>query len=141
MVRTRLAQTLAAAAFFIVLGSATALAATAFATTNLNVRKGPGQDYAGIDILRRGEMVDVQRCVSLWCLVAKRGPDGWVSAKYLARDYPLDDYDDYDDYDYEDEFDDYDDDFFFIEQPRQRFFRPRSQVCVGGPNVQFCSFD
>ncbi|HEV7345899.1 MAG TPA: SH3 domain-containing protein [Devosia sp.] len=65
--------------------TATAFAAPAFATGNVNVRSGPGTGYNRVDTLRRGEHVDVQQCRGSWCYVEKRGPDGWVSANYLSR--------------------------------------------------------
>ncbi|MBD8063976.1 SH3 domain-containing protein [Devosia sp. PTR5] len=65
--------------------TAAASAAPAYATSNVNVRTGPGTGYAVIDALRRGEQVDVQYCRGSWCFVQKRGPDGWVSASYLDR--------------------------------------------------------
>lgn len=64
--------------------TAAASAAPAFATGNVNVRSGPGTGYAVVDALRRGERVDIQYCRGSWCFVQKRGPDGWVSANYLA---------------------------------------------------------
>jgi hypothetical protein len=69
-----------------VASAAAATAAPAYATGNVNVRSGPGTHYGVIDALRRGEQVDVQQCRGGWCYVEKRGPDGWVSANYLARD-------------------------------------------------------
>ena len=65
--------------------TAAASAAPAFATGSVNVRTGPGTGYAKVDTLRRGEAVDVQYCRGSWCYVEKRGPDGWVSANYLAN--------------------------------------------------------
>lgn len=62
-----------------------AFAAPAYATGNVNVRSGPGTGYARIDVLRRGDQVDVQGCEGSWCYVEKRGPDGWVSSSYLSR--------------------------------------------------------
>lgn len=64
--------------------TAAASAAPAVATGNVNVRSGPGTGYAVVDALRRGERVDIQYCRGSWCFVEKRGPDGWVSANYLA---------------------------------------------------------
>jgi hypothetical protein len=61
-----------------------ASAAPAFATSNVNVRSGPGTGYRVVDTLRRGERVDIQYCRGSWCFVQKRGPDGWVSANYLS---------------------------------------------------------
>ena len=65
--------------------TAAASAAPAYATSNVNVRSGPGTGYRVVDALRRGERVDVQYCRGSWCFVEKSGPDGWVSANYLNR--------------------------------------------------------
>lgn len=63
-----------------------AQAAPGYATTNVNVRSGPGTSYAVVDTLVRGQQVDVRRCESRWCYVVKSGPDGWVSSSYLSAD-------------------------------------------------------
>lgn len=134
-------------AAMLVLGSTVAsMAATAYATTNVNVRSGPGPSYRQVDVLRAGQRVDVDRCTGSWCYVVKAGPDGWVSANYLSRgggggrDYYDDDYY-YDDYD----------DGFYIRPPRRphrpypvypvypRY--PSSSVCFGNPNASFCISD
>jgi hypothetical protein len=124
------------AAAALVGSTAVTLAATAFATSNVNVRSGPGTGYGAVDVLRRGEGVDIDYCRGSWCFVIKAGPDGWVSASYLSRggDFYDDDY--------------YgDDDAFYIERPRYRqrirpyYIQPRSSVCVGGPNASFCITD
>jgi hypothetical protein len=84
------------AALALIATTAAASAAPAFATGNVNVRSGPGTYYAKVDVLRRGEQVDVLQCQGSWCYVEKRGPDGWVSANYLARggnDWDDDDWD------------------------------------------------
>ncbi|MET3924683.1 SH3 domain-containing protein [Devosia sp. 2618] len=73
------------AALALIATTAAAMAAPAYATSNVNVRSGPGTGYAAIDTLRRGEQVDVQQCQGSWCYVIKNGPDGWVSANYLDR--------------------------------------------------------
>lgn len=59
-------------------------AAPGTVTGNVNVRSGPGTNYAVVDTLTRGSTVDVQRCQGSWCYVVKPGPDGWVSASYLS---------------------------------------------------------
>lgn len=64
--------------------TAAASAAPAVATSNVNVRSGPGTGYGVVDALRRGERVDIQYCRGSWCYIEKRGPDGWVSANYLS---------------------------------------------------------
>jgi hypothetical protein len=73
------------AALALVATTAAASAAPAYATSNVNVRSGPGTYYGVVDTLRRGEQVDVQQCQGSWCYVEKRGPDGWVSSSYLER--------------------------------------------------------
>jgi len=61
-----------------------AYAAPGTVTSNVNVRSGPGTNYAVVDTVRRGTQVDVQQCQGSWCYIAKSGPDGWVSASYLT---------------------------------------------------------
>ena len=57
----------------------------AIATGNVNVRTGPSTAYTRVDTLQRGEYVTVKQCQNGWCYVDHRGPDGWVSANYLAN--------------------------------------------------------
>ena len=71
--------------------SAASLVATtalgAVATGIVNVRTGPSTGHATVDTLYPGEVVKVDRCVSNgWCYIIKSGPDGWVSARYLANE-------------------------------------------------------
>jgi hypothetical protein len=73
------------AALAVLATSAAAMAAPAVATSNVNVRSGPGTGYGVVDALRRGERVDIQYCRGSWCFVERRGPDGWVSSSYLAQ--------------------------------------------------------
>jgi hypothetical protein len=76
------------------LGFAT-IAIGAQATASVNVRSGPGTQYGVVDTLYPGENVDVDGCRSSgWCLIEHSGPDGWVSARYLANSD--DDFDDED---------------------------------------------
>jgi hypothetical protein len=65
--------------------STAALSATAFSSTALNVRSGPGANYAVVDRMNAGERVNVDRCIPgfRWCHVQRNGADGWVSAAYL----------------------------------------------------------
>ncbi|GGF13704.1 hypothetical protein GCM10011321_02090 [Youhaiella tibetensis] len=72
------------AALALVATAGAALAAPAYATSNVNVRSGPGTGYRSVDVLTRGQPVDVQQCRGSWCFVSKPGPDGWVSANYLS---------------------------------------------------------
>ncbi len=60
------------------------MAAPAASKSALNVRSGPGVNYRVIDSLYKGERVKVGECVSNgWCYITQKGPNGWVSAKYL----------------------------------------------------------
>jgi len=64
-------------------GAAAAFPATA--TGNVNVRTGPGTNYAIVSQLHTGEHVDIVQCKSGWCYTEHSGPDGWVSANYLGQ--------------------------------------------------------
>jgi uncharacterized protein YraI len=126
------------AASILIAGALPAAAASAYATTNVNVRSCDSTDCRVVDVLQRGERVEVDYCRGAWCAVEKRGRDGFVNANYLSRDYDDDDY--YDDGDY------YDDDFYI--QPRRSYPRriirrydPDFAACVGGPNARFCVYD
>jgi uncharacterized protein YraI len=79
-----LATGLAVATTAIVVFLPAAQAAPGVATANVNVRSGPGTGYGVVDVLQRGQSVDVQRCQGSWCYVVKSGPDGWVSSSYLS---------------------------------------------------------
>lgn len=126
----RTALTFGIAVAAVVGSSVAALAAPAFATTNVNVRSGPGTGFGVIGVLSRGEGVDIDYCRGSWCFVNRSGRDGWVSANFLERDR------------FDDRF--YDDDFFI--SPRvMRPYRPYrpyrgwgSSACISGPNASFC---
>ena len=63
-----------------------AQAATAIATTNVNLRAGPSTQYPAVDVVRSGEDVRVFGCLETrsWCDVGFRGFRGWMSSNYLA---------------------------------------------------------
>ena len=132
------------AAALLLAGTAASFAASAYATGEVNVRRGPGTGYGVVDQLYRGESVDVDGCRGGWCRITHSGPDGWVSASYLGRDR-------YNDDDFYDNDVDVDVDFF-VRAPRQhrpwRNNRPwrddrwhDDTVCIGGPNATFCISD
>ncbi|WP_193335164.1 SH3 domain-containing protein [Devosia beringensis] len=79
-----IATGVAVAATALVVFLPAANAAPGTVTTNVNVRSGPGTNYAVVGTARTGEQVDVQRCEGSWCYVSKYGPDGWVSSSYLS---------------------------------------------------------
>lgn len=76
------------AALALVLAMPAAMAQTlsgeARATGQVNVRTGPGTGFAVVDQLQVNQLVTVRQCQSGWCYIEKTGPDGWVSARYLA---------------------------------------------------------
>lgn len=57
----------------------------AVATSNVNVRRGPGTSYAVVDVLRSGQSVRISNCTGGWCWVNHGGPSGWVSQNFLSR--------------------------------------------------------
>jgi len=145
------AKALGLAGVFLVTSAVAALAAPGTATTTVNVRSGPGPGYGVVDVLRRGDRVDIQDCRGSWCFVSKPGPDGWVSSQYLARGGGGGYWDDDDDY---------------YEPPRRPrppvyrpgprppyygpgygypgygypgYGRPGGSVCFNGPNGYFCA--
>ena len=137
------ATALGLAAAMVVGGALPAFAVSAYATSPLNVRSCAGTDCRVVDVLQRGEEVDVRFCEGVWCAIDRRGADGWVNANYLAR--AGGGYDrDYDDDDYYDR--GYYDDFYI--EPRRvyprRFIRRHDagiSACIGGPRARFCVYD
>ena len=79
-----IATGVAVAATAVVVFLPAAYAAPGTVTSNVNVRSGPGTNFAVVDTARRGTQVDVQQCQGSWCYIVKSGPDGWVSANYLS---------------------------------------------------------
>jgi uncharacterized protein YraI len=63
-----------------------ASAATAIATTNVNLRAGPSTAYPPVNVVRGGEDVRVYGCLAnrSWCDVDFYGQRGWMSSNYLA---------------------------------------------------------
>jgi uncharacterized protein YraI len=70
----------------LLLSAGAAFAEPGQATASVNVRSGPGVRYSIVDQLYPGENVDIGQCDGGWCYVDHAGPDGWVSANYLAAD-------------------------------------------------------
>ena len=66
-------------------GVSIAEARDAVVTGTVNMRTGPGTEYRVVDRLYRGERVRIEHCTrsGRWCEVRRRGPDGWVSSRYL----------------------------------------------------------
>ncbi len=87
----KLIKTLVITGTGLAFSTVSALAFDAVAVSAVNVRTGPSTSYAKVDVLRGGEPVNVTECQARWCYVEHDGPDGWVSAGYLAAaDAPAD---------------------------------------------------
>jgi uncharacterized protein YraI len=61
---------------------------TVTATTDLNVRAGPGPQHQVVGVIGAGQSATLNGCLdnSKWCVVAFNGADGWVYSDYLASD-------------------------------------------------------
>lgn len=59
------------------------------ATTDLNVRSGPGPQYPVMGVIGAGEAAQLNGCLegSKWCSVATGTGDGWVYSDYLTADF------------------------------------------------------
>jgi uncharacterized protein YraI len=76
-------------------GTLLAMTASAFAqtsvtaTTDLNVRAGPGPQHPVIGVLAAGQATTLNGCIegSKWCSVAEAGGQGWVYSDYLTGSF------------------------------------------------------
>lgn len=75
-----------AAALLLPFLPASAMAAAATASQNVNMRSGPAVSYGVVGMLQQGDDVDVRQCEGDFCQVAAAGKTGWVKATYLTRD-------------------------------------------------------
>jgi uncharacterized protein YraI len=68
--------------------SGAAFAATATATTDLNIRAGPGSQYPVIGILGAGQSTEIKGCLQngRWCSVSTAGEEGWAYSAYLSSE-------------------------------------------------------
>jgi uncharacterized protein YraI len=59
------------------------------ATTDLNVRAGPGPQYPVVGVLGAGQATSLNGCLESgkWCLVATSDGEGWVYSDYLTGDF------------------------------------------------------
>lgn len=62
---------------------------TATASTDLNVRAGPGPHYEVIGMIGVDEQASILGCLeaSLWCQVSYAGGEGWAYSDYLIAEY------------------------------------------------------
>jgi uncharacterized protein YraI len=73
-----------AGAGVLALSNGVAAAAPAVVQNDLNLRAGPGTDYAVIAAMPAGSRVDVMGCEASWCRVAFGGTAGFASRAYLG---------------------------------------------------------
>ncbi|WP_011582654.1 MULTISPECIES: DUF1236 domain-containing protein [Chelativorans] len=75
----------AAVALFALSGIAAAQT-MATATTDLNVRAGPGPNYAVVGVIGASQQTTVNGCIqgSKWCQVSHNGVQGWAYSDYLT---------------------------------------------------------
>lgn len=78
------AATVAFAAFTSLASAQTAVTAT----TDLNVRGGPGPQYPVVGLLEAGASADLNGCLdnSKWCRIGTGSGEGWVYSDYLSSD-------------------------------------------------------
>lgn len=80
----RLMSKLMTGAGLLALSTGFAAAAPAVVQQDLNLRAGPGVDYAVIAAMPSGATVDVMGCEAGWCRVAFGGTTGFASRGYLG---------------------------------------------------------
>jgi len=61
-----------------------AAAAPAVVENDLNLRAGPGPEFAIVAAMPAGSPVDVMGCEASWCRVAFNGTVGWASRAYMG---------------------------------------------------------
>lgn len=78
-----------AAALGLLAVTGVANAATATATTDLNIRSGPGPQYEIVGLVGAGQSTEITGCMegSKWCRIAANGGQGWVYSDYLTADF------------------------------------------------------
>lgn len=85
--RTLLSMTAAAA--LLALSGAAFAQSSAVATTDLNVRAGPGPQYPVVGVIGAGEGTTLNGCLegSKWCQVTTASGQGWAYSDYLTGDF------------------------------------------------------
>lgn len=80
---------IAAAGALVTLTSGAFADTSVSATTDLNVRAGPGPQYPIIGVLAAGQQATLNGCLenSKWCTIAEAQGQGWVYSDYLTADF------------------------------------------------------
>lgn len=78
---------IAATATSALIAGGAAAATSAFATSDLNLRAGPGPQYEVIGVIDGSTEAMVEGCLTdaNWCQVTYNGQSGWASGEYLAH--------------------------------------------------------
>lgn len=76
------------AASLLIASAGAALAYPGISIRMVDVYAGPGSQFRVVDRLHAGERLNIQQCRHGFCFITHRGPDGWVSARVLARYVP-----------------------------------------------------
>ncbi len=72
----------------LLLSAGAAFAAPGLATTDVNMRQGPGTNFPVVTSIPGGSNVDVRACDAGWCAVRFGPYAGWVNASYLDFGVP-----------------------------------------------------
>ncbi|MBX3579235.1 MAG: DUF1236 domain-containing protein [Rhizobiaceae bacterium] len=80
---------LAAASMLVAMSGAAFAQSAVVATTDLNVRAGPGPEHPVIGMIGAGQGATLEGCLegSKWCTVAFAGGSGWAYSDYLTGDF------------------------------------------------------
>ncbi len=86
--KTRMLTGATAAALLAFSGAAFAQTAVT-ATSDLNIRSGPGPQYNVVGVIDVDHKAQLDGCLqdSKWCRVSYNGTDGWAYSDYLVADY------------------------------------------------------
>jgi uncharacterized protein YraI len=82
MMRSR--RVLLASGVGLALSAGAAAAAPAVVRADLNMRSGPGTNYAVVETIPGGAMVEVLGCTGSWCRVTYAGETGYAGRSYLG---------------------------------------------------------
>jgi len=81
---SKLVKILGAGALMVTTSMTSAYAVTGFATTDLNMRAGPGPQFPVVTTIENNGAVDIHGCVQSWCDLTWQGARGWAYSPYLA---------------------------------------------------------
>ena len=88
--RNKIARITATGLATVLLSSTAALAAfNVIATTDLNIRSGPGPQYEVVGAIASSDAATVNGCLEgrKWCQVSYNGTTGWAYSEYLSADF------------------------------------------------------